>query len=169
MNYKVIKYEKNYSIVRNWNFFIGCYPVKELASVPRQERLFGIDFSKYSNQGFFITPEKYNGEYESVGLLSYEYLPSGEYLTGGMSDVRNSSYNPNDKNSSYFLPVKYWHFEKINVEQVMDSVFKICKNMGADALVNFEIMEKSDDIGANSLNPSTRFGYTITGFAIKRK
>jgi hypothetical protein len=135
----------------------------ELLSVPREEKLFGIDFTKYTAQGFLITPEKFIGSYESIGLITYEYLPAGvnkeaRFVSNTYDDVRNHTNID-----------KVWVFEDVKIEQVMDSVYKISKNMGADALVNFEIRAKSSSVGTNASNMATRYGYTISGFAIKRK
>lgn len=149
-------------------FIAGCASVEELKYVPREQKLTGIDFSKYSSKGFLITPEKYLGDYESVGLISYEFLPSGNYAVVGEGTIPNSSYNPFDPSSTYYLATKKWVFESINIEQVMDSVYSSCSRMGADALVNFQINSKSDVVGANAINPANRFGYVISGFAIKR-
>lgn len=47
----------------------------EIAKFPREEVLYGIDFTKYSKTGFLITPEKYSGNYESIGLVEFVYMP----------------------------------------------------------------------------------------------
>ena len=145
----------------------SCTTLEELSYIPREEKLFGIDFTKYTTQDFLITPEKYLGNYESIGLITYEYLPAAEYKNIGFKI--NPFYDPTNQNSKRTVPDTKWVFEDVKIEQVMDSVYKISKNMGADALVNFEIKVKSDPVGANAKNPTTRFGYTISGFAIKRK
>lgn len=144
----------------------SCTTLEDLTFIPREEKLFGIDFSKYTSQNFLFTPEKYIGGYKSIGLITYEYLPAAEYKKTG--NKVNPFYNPQDPSSKSLIPIVEWVFESVKIEQVMDSVYKISKNMGADAIVNFDIKVKSDPVGANAKNPTTRFGYIISGFAIKR-
>jgi len=146
--------------------FHSCNTLEELSFVPREEKVFGIDFSKYTKQDFLITPEKYIDKYESIGLITYEYLPATEYKSEGSEP--NPFYDKNLPNSSPFISVKQWYSETVEISQVMDSVYKISKNMGADAIVNFDIKVKSDAVGVHASNPTTRYGYTISGFAIKR-
>lgn len=150
------------------SLFTGCTTVEELSFVPRKESLFGIDFSKYSKQGFLITPEKYAGEYQSIGLITYEYLPSAEYKPG--TSRPNPYYVPGNPKTSQFIPIKMWITEDVKVEQVMDSVYTRCKILGADALVNFKIEPKTETYSSVVYkNPPIINGYSISGFAIKRK
>jgi hypothetical protein len=148
--------------------FFGCKTLEELKYVSKNEILVGIDFRKYTDQGFFITPEKYLGEYYSIGLISYDYLPAGEYKSVGIK--RNPNYNKENLNTPEYIEVKEWLFEKVHVEQVMDSVYYYCTKLGADALVNFNIVPKIYTYGFGIYsNPPTIQGITISGFAVKRK
>jgi hypothetical protein len=141
---------------------------EELTFIPRKESFFGIDFTKYSEKGFLITPEKYLGDYESIGLITYEYLPAAEYKLAGI--IENPNFDRRDNSSGpEFIHLKKWDYEKVMIEQVMDSVFLISTRLGADALVNFRIEPKAEFHGTGYKNPTTVNGYSISGFAIKRK
>lgn len=147
---------------------VSCTQLEELTFVPRKQSLLVIDFSKYTEKGFFITPEKFLEEYESIGLITYEYLPEGEYKQSGSKP--NPYYRPGENKVTSTVPVMMWVFKPVRIEQVMDSVYNICKKMGADALVNFKIEPKVEAYSSLVYkNPPIVGGYSISGFAIKRK
>jgi len=114
----------------------------------------GIDFSKYTAQGFLITPELYRGDYESIGLIDYKLMPGARFQTPDGKLATLPYYPGNER----------WYGGKISISQTLDSVYLICKKMGADALMNFKV-EQPEDVHAEI----TIKGYTISGFAIKRK
>lgn len=149
----------------------GCETAKqleELSFIPKKELFYTIDFSRFTEQGFLITPEKYSEKYKSIGLVTYEYLPSGTYKLVGLT--KNPFYNPQvDKTEPEYLQLKNWVFEPIHYEKAMDSLYIKCKSMGADALVNFRIEVKSEEIGVGYKNSSTVKGLLLSGFAIKRE
>ena len=58
--------------------FNGC--VATLKFIPAEEYFMGIDFRPYTEQGFLFTPEKYLGEYESIGLVDLISVPEANYV-----------------------------------------------------------------------------------------
>jgi len=139
--------------------------LKELPSIDPSQSLFKIDFSPYTKNGFLITPEKYIGAYESIGLVDYQLMPGAVYVVVGKQ--KNPYYTGTDSQPMY-IDKKMWKIDEINFKMAMDSLYNICTKMGADALVNFSLGYPSDDYGMIS-NPVTIKGYSISGYAIKRK
>ena len=57
--------------------FNGCATLK---FIPAEEYFMGIDFRPYTEQGFLFTPEKYLGEYESIGLIDLISVHEANYV-----------------------------------------------------------------------------------------
>ena len=140
---------------------ISC--VTELKIIEPQSTLNGIDLRKYSDAGFLITPERFIGEYKSINIIDYVKKPGAKYLKVGRKlDINNSE----PENLVYTDEMK-WIIDNISLNDVLDDVYKICIEMGADALVNFKV-ELTDDVYSGITNTVIITGYHITGFAIKR-
>ena len=72
----------------------------KLSYIPKVEIIQIIDLTKYSEEGFLITPESLKGKYESVGPLYCKILPSAnrrEYV---------SSYTPTESEKNEELLLK---------------------------------------------------------------
>jgi len=132
----------------------ACTP--PLTNIPRESSFFGIDFSKYTKAGFLITPEKYNGEYESIGIVNYVLVPGAELKTIKMSKEGQT------------YPQKIWVKEQTTLGQGLDSLYSIATKMGANGIMNFKVISADRTYG--SINGAVNLsGYEISGFAIKRK
>ena len=149
----------------------GCKTVenirgsKELGSINEVKNFYAIDFTKYSANGFLITPEKYQGEYNSIGIIRYEVYPSAVYKT--VSTMENPAWTPTGIEPRV-LQIKEWDIKKNTLQDVLDGMYEECKKMGADALVNFDVKNEMVPYTGIS-NPVQINGNIITGFAIKRK
>ncbi len=143
----------------------SCTTVKELQNIYETKNFFAIDFTKYTEAGFLITPEKYIGDYESVGIVRYEVYPGAIYKV--VSTQLNPAYG-NTKVEQKYIQVKKWEIKTISMQDAIEGLYKSCKEMKADALVNFDI--KYDVVPYVGIsNPVQINGYVISGFAIKRK
>lgn len=123
--------------------FSGC---TTLENIPAESLYYGLDFKKYSSEGFLITPEMYQGEYLTMGFVNYESYPGANY-----------NYNRFPR----------WKIQEISTLSALDSIYIICINMGANALVNFRIESIEKDYSVIS-NPIKLTGIKISGYAIKR-
>ena len=142
--------------------------VAETSIIPRREVLSGLDFREYSQKGFLFTPEKYSGDYESIGLISFLIMP--EARKERVSQEEDDSYSFKES------PIVYkWNVEEINVQNALDGIYKRSIEMGADALVNFKISNREEPIVNKTSKMVVSFdekklqGYLVEGFAIKRK
>ena len=118
-----------------------------------------FDFRQYTEKDFLITPDKYTGAYESIGIIDYVIFPEAKRNANG-SEVK-----------SYYQPVpieNLWQVDEIDVQTAFDGVYQKCIDMGADALVNLSVSIEEDRYP--DLSPTLYLkGYRVTGFAIKRK
>ena len=124
--------------------------------------LMGYDFTPYSNKGFLISPEMYQGNYDAIGLLDYVLMPEANRKMKIIGARRDAAGNI-EYEKQYT-----WNVESIDVAAAIDSMYVRCVNMGADAIVNFKVNVEEK----NYLNYSPSLfvtGYRISGFAIKRK
>lgn len=131
----------------------------ELSQIPKQEIFSGIDFREYTKKNFLFTPEKFIGDYESIGIVSFLIMPEAN---------KDSKFEPNTKNGKAGYYTSEWTVKDIDIQNAIEGIYKHCVEMGADALVNF----KSDIqiVDYSYLIPPLKLqGYQITGFAIKRK
>ena len=161
--------------------FVSCTNRIFVSQIPEQEKLYGIPFEKYSDNGFLFTPENYKDEYSSRGIIEYELYP--QY---------NADVKKNSDGSRYLIESQV----ELKIADVLDSLYSIAKRMKADAVINlkFDIVYRSlTDIDSRLLtindfnNPSSKAfietggdyilknkdlkiqGVKISGFAIKRK
>lgn len=142
----------------------SCAELKELSKIDSYESAYEIDFTPFTQRDFLFTPEKYLGEYESIGLIDYTIMPEANYVSVGMEKKVNYTSSA----GSTFVEVKKWVPNEVDSRQALDSIYNICLEMGADALVNFKI-SVHEDVYQLIINPVKINGITITGFAIKRK
>lgn len=124
-------------------FFVGC-----TVSLPMKEtRIFAIDFRPYTASGFLFTTETYKGEYESIAILSTTIFPE-------VIEVKDKKAMKGTKLS----------YNLIEVKEVIDSVYSMAKNMGADAVMRFEAKPVQKVFTELIIQ-----GVEVNGFAIKRK
>lgn len=128
-------------------YFVGCFYGIE---TQKSMEVNGYDFTKYSKIGFLFTPEKYLGNYESVGLIEVKLYP--EVKAEKTYDEHKHKFD-------------YWKVEKILPSEVIDSIYVVCKNMGANALMNFKI-DKTDLVSNGAIY---YYGIKVSGFGIKRQ
>ena len=138
--------------------FIGIFTTVACSgpqTVARDEviNVTGYDFSKYTDQGFLITPEQYNGKYQSIGLITVTQWPAVRKTTRRVPKPEGGGYQTVEE----FFP------EDINVERAIDEIYKVANNMGADAITRFDVTPTSRKNGSLTVQ-----GVEISGFAIKR-
>jgi hypothetical protein len=143
-------------------FFISCAPSLKQKRIPEIMMIMEIDFTKYSEKGFLFTPNSYQGDYNSKGLITLTYYPDAELITTVKTMKNNVGEVSTYKES-------YWNTNSINSNTLLDSIYSICLEMGADAFTQLEILN-SPPIHHASLttNPVSISGKIINGYAIKR-
>lgn len=133
--------------------FTSC---ASLESLPGSKTFTGYDFSKYSNQGFLFTPESYEGNYKSIGMVNVTFWP----------EVKKQG-DPLDSSKNYSVTRTYdttWFIEKLNMQTAIDSMYSKASKMGADAVIRFNTNYQTKQHGSLSI-----IGLEVSGFAIDRK
>jgi hypothetical protein len=146
--------------------FVSCSaPLKELSRIEGYGIMNKIDFRKYTEKGFLITPEKYNGEYQSIGMIDYIKMPGASYIKRAKTDDNGNPVAPEFGHPAELD--KHWVTDNMNLDAVLEELYKQCIAMGADAIINFSLIPNSVTHGGIT-NPVTIEGIRITGLAIKR-
>ena len=126
--------------------------------VGRYESVAIIDFSKYSDQGFLITPESYQGEYSSLGMIN-TVLRSPAIL---VDTLVKSSVVDNE-----YINKQVWIVERLDVQDALDLIYLQAVEMGGDAIMNFHITP--NDKTHTDVKPFVTVpGVEISGIVIKR-
>jgi hypothetical protein len=133
-----------------------------VTKISRAEVFNNVDFTKYTQNKFLITPEKYSGPYESIGLIDFIYMPGAE-LKANVLDEKYITSQQQNTVTGYT-----WDIEQINIQDVIDGIYNRCIDMGANALINFSVATQEQSYQYIQ-NPVNLYGYRITGFAIKTK
>jgi len=123
-------------------FFSGCTVTNDISY---QERIVGIDLSKYSQQGFFITTGDFAGDYTSVSIIQVN-CRSGISPEGKQEKKSYEDEIYRDRTSQKY---KY-----CDIDQLIDTLVSDAKSKGANGLINLKIDHYLQDI-------------TVTGLAIK--
>jgi len=140
--------------------------LKELSRIEGYGILNKIDFRKYTEKGFLITPEKYTGEYQSIGIIDFIKMPGASYIKRIRLDE-----NGKPVATEFGHPAeldKNWVLDNLNLDAALEDLYKQCVALGADAIMNFTVTPNTVTHGGIS-NPVTIEGVRITGFAIKRR
>ena len=116
----------------------------------------GYDFTKYTDEGFLITPEKYQGRYQSIATLSVTLWPRME-----KREVKVNVDNPSPNTTK-----EEWRVtDPVSTEEVIDSLYTRAQSLGADAIINFQTELPTEDLEDGPM----RIGVRARGFAIDRE
>jgi len=126
---------------------LACSPISH---IPADSSVSGIDFREYTERGFLFSPWQYDGRYESVGVIEVTMFPEANRVSsrtrGGATET-------------------HWEFERITVSEMTAALYEQAREMGADALVEFDLRGETREL----TNPTaTMRGLTASGFAIRR-
>lgn len=138
----------------------SCTPTQKFSE--KQEIFYIVDFTKYSSEGFYISPEKPLGEYTPIGIIDYRFLPEARKVM-----VPTQVATLNLDGSTTIQKKEIWIRDRWEFENCMDTLVNICREMGADALYNFEISPNEKTV-PDGVNTYTIEGVRITGFALNR-
>lgn len=131
--------------------------------IQEERNFYSIDYTKYTDQGFLMTPYKYNGEYESIASVEFEYFPEATRIgsLATLDDINTASRTKyiirNNGQFRYKVAV-------VDLEEVMDGIYNFAKDKGADAIVDLKINRETKSVGGLIIS-----GVSVRGFAINRK
>ncbi len=137
-------------------FLISCETVK---FIPKSTSVEIIDFKKYLNKNFLITPYDYKGDYESIGMIHATLMPSANLI----------SMKKYSEVTSDTMVVYQWKTDTIKTSEALDTIYSKAVQMGADAIIDLSINSNRETYNIGSSKEITIFGIIVDGFAIKRK
>lgn len=141
---------------------VSC-TVTEPKHYPRIVHFSTFDFTPFTEQGFLFTPEKYNFDYKSVGLITCVIIPEEDYKVTQLSEqddrLNDIYYNKKETTMVFFT-------EEIEPDEVLQLFYNECVKMGADACINFDY--QSTNIPSRNNIYKTITCHVVSGFAIKR-
>lgn len=107
----------------------------------------GLDFREYTSQGFLFTPYRYDGAFESIGLVTVTLWAEGELVPVGREKF------------------KEWRFKPLDVQDVLRAAHRHAVERGADALVDLKLTATDRPIEKSSQRQP---GIELSGYAIRR-
>ena len=132
--------------------FAGCAP--KLIPTERKVNTYLLDFRQYAGEGFFISPNPFNGTFDPIGVITIEIYPA--------TKIGQTSFN-----GMYVLQLVP---EPISLSDALDMAVGEARKLGANALVDFSwSVNQKDVVGSNGKITKELSHYTFSGFAIKRK
>lgn len=143
------------SIIGLLIIFGGCASL-EPSVWEREVEVYGFDFAPYTQQEFLFTPNTYQGDYESIGLVRVVLRPHV------VRNIHTKKDGVNYRRTATGVGV--WWTEVLNPDDVLRAAFESATNMGANALTQFEfdrVIEMNAQLEVEVMQ--------ITGFAIRRK
>ncbi|MCH8487279.1 MAG: hypothetical protein LAT75_10455 [Candidatus Cyclonatronum sp.] len=124
----------------------------------------GYDFTEYTAKGFHITPERYLGTYEPIGVIRIQYIPEfireGDQTAGMTREQLEQNYV---RHADPTRNLVYWHVSKVSADNLIREAYEAASAMGANPITHFEITSDSYQNGSITV-PSA----VLRGFAIKR-
>lgn len=108
-----------------------------------------LDYRSYMSEGFFISPDPYPGICETLGELAVEVVPAQMEI-----DELSVAYF----DGVFYRNMKYYGYERIPYNALLDAAVKEARSLGADGIVNLKI-HKSEGV---------RIYYMVSGVCIKR-
>lgn len=123
--------------------------------IPSKSELYSVDFRPYSDRGFLFSPGDYPGEYEAIGMVTYVIWPSARKVA--MPIV-------NERTGGSMKTVSVWLADTIRVDQALKHAYEHTLEIGADALIQFDIKPVNRNVADTNLE-----GVEVSGFAIRRK
>ncbi len=132
----------------------GCAPPKY---IPESLSVSGINFAPFSEEGFLFTPNKYLGDYESIGIINLSFAPEANLIKS------------TKKTSGGDRTTSSWVVNDMNPDTLLKKVHELCVDMGADALTEFEVSNFYNNHAVGTTHPITIMGLKFSGFAIRRK
>lgn len=144
-----------------------CLVVAGCASHPRLPRTIPddmnctvLDFSKYRERGFLITPEPYGGKYESVGILNCTFR------SGAQEHVWKEYREPGGWSPPGTGGTKSrWTVEPLDVDGLLDLAYEEAVQRGGNAIMNFRVNLNVEDVHSGA-PPLPKL--EVSGFIIRR-
>ncbi|MDX3913813.1 MAG: membrane lipoprotein lipid attachment site-containing protein [Pseudosphingobacterium sp.] len=129
----------------------------------------GIDYSKYSSNGFFIS-ESNSVSFDYVPISSVSATVADGYVQKSIDGLQRKSNQKKDNVYSDKSPVNSERFSKgeyveFTVSDAVELLYKRSTDLGANGIINLKIRRVS---GYDKKGYWKGIGYEATGMAIKK-
>lgn len=148
-------------------FLLALLPLMFSCSVktPYRQGYSIIDYSIYTNKGFFITESNsVSFGYEAMGSV-YAVVESG-YEVIGSKQVREIGDDIYSSKPKLKTKLKYGDYIEATPEQALDLIYKKALDIDANGIINLNIKQLTQYIEGYGYIIR---GYIVEGMAIKRK
>ena len=136
-----------------------CLPSLPPDLIPEKIEVSGYDFSGFTERGFFFTPLEYKGDYQSIGLIQLTYRPEARFVEVVLgAQLKAGEY----------YGMKKWELDQVDPEKVLEELYNVCIEMGADALTQMQFTWFDETFAQGTQEPVVIGSLRISGFAIKR-
>jgi len=136
----------------------GCTTSR--TTIPGGEETRLLDFTKYAAEGFLITPERYDGEYDALGQIYVSHYPEAK------RGSRQSTYAAKPVYTDWRITTE------VSAQDAVDDLYDAALNLGADAVMNFDLSfppHPYGPFGPTEPKDSDMTSIRVSGFAIKRR
>jgi len=128
-----------------------------------QQNTVAFDFAPYTERGFLITPQSYDGSYQSIGQITLTIWPRA--VETKIESIAERVAGRHDSTAQSGT----WVVEQITTEELVESTYNEARRMGADAIVNFNVSTQTRHLSGRYSGQDLRLtGYNVSGFAIDR-
>ena len=171
---KNLQYSKFYGFIV-LSFLLSCAPLSKtpIIRIPEYNSVKILDLTKYTKQGFFITPESLKGNYDSIGQLYCKILPEAnrKFVSNGYEPTESEKKRGiTGENTNLDLSPKFtWVTKDISIEKAIDQAYKTAIKMGGNAIMEFSIKPIVVEMRVNNSELVLLNGYEVTGFIINKK
>jgi len=139
--------------------FSGCSSSTPPLFFPETTTVSIADFTEYGDKGFLFSPNVYEGEYKSIGLIEFILYPEASKKKFTYEKEFKSKYMPETYTISKWIIT-----DPVLSSDLVDMAYQKSVELGADALVSFDV----NFVHKKEFKDLTLTGIKVSGYAIKR-
>ncbi|MDR9417951.1 hypothetical protein [Gracilimonas sp.] len=119
----------------------GCSTTRENITSDGGYSYYGIDFRPYAEQGFLITTEGPQKDYNSVGLIEVNLQPEVKKISFGEHNRIQNEDEPEFTSTRVYNgnQVEYYAVEILDIQKAIDGIYELASEWGANAIFNLDI------------------------------
>ena len=125
------------------------------------------DYSAYTNEGFFISPNQYVGEHQPIGELFIEVIPAIVPIKSTKSSANSPKKEFSDGIYSSQPSLIRTTTEKLEPEELLEMAVSEAVRRGANGISNFEVKAVYTTTVTKTSTIKTLSHYEISGLCIK--
>lgn len=131
----------------------ACAPsATPLMYVPATSASAVFDFSQYAEEGFLITPHRFERPHTPLGIVTVTISPEGR-----RKQVREAGTYALTPDAAY----SSWSWTPLRADSALAQLVNSARALGADGISDLEISERSAELGDISVPTLTASGLAI--------